>query len=112
MQSENVNNFFEIYPDGRFISLVRDPVQWFVSVSRHEPKIYGDVEWTINHWKESVRAVMKIRKRFDDRVCFIKFENLIDHTESVMRHLAEFLGIPYEDILLEPTFNGSSHPTG
>ena len=49
---------------------------------------------------------MKTRKKFDDRVCFIKFENLIDRTESVMRHLAKFLGIAYQDILLEPTFNG------
>ena len=49
---------------------------------------------------------METRKRFGDRVCFIKFESLIDRTEFVMRHLAEFLGISYEDILLEPTFNG------
>ena len=49
---------------------------------------------------------METRKKFDDRICFIKFESLIDHTESVMSHLAEFLGISYEDILLEPTFNG------
>ena len=106
MQPENVENFFEIYPEGRFIALVRDPAQWFVTVSGHEPKTYRDTEWTINRWKESVRAIIKTRKRFDNRVCFIKFENLIDHTEVVMRHLAEFLGISYQDILLKPTFNG------
>ena len=106
MPSENVKKFFKIYPESRFIALVRDPVQWFVTVSGHEPKTYRDTEWTINRWKESVRALMKTRKRFDDRVCFIKFENLIDNTEVVMRHLAEFLGIPFQDILLEPTFNG------
>ena len=106
MQSENLANFFEIYPEGRFIELVREPAQWFVAVSGHEPKTYGDTEWAIKRWKENVRAVMETRKKFDDRICFIKFESLIDHTESVMSHLAEFLGISYEDILLEPTFNG------
>jgi len=106
MPSENADNFFEIYPEGRFIALVRDPAQWFVAVSGLEPKTYGDIEWTMNLWKESVRTVMKTLKKFDDRVCFIKFENLIDRTESVMRHLVEFLGISYQDILLEPTFNG------
>jgi hypothetical protein len=105
-QSENVENFFEIYPEGRLIALVRDPAQWFVAVSGHDPKTYGNTEWTINRWKESVRAVLKTRKKFDDRVCFIKFENLIGRTESVMRYLAEFLGISYQDILLKPTFNG------
>ena len=106
MQSENLENFFEIYPEGRFIELVREPAQWFVAVSGHEPKTYGDTEWAIERWKENVRAVMESREKFDDRICFIKFESLIDRTESVMRHLAKFLGISYEDILLEPTFNG------
>jgi hypothetical protein len=98
--------FFEIYPEGRFIALIRDPAQWFVTVSGHEPKTYGDTEWAINRWKESVQTVMKTQKRFDDRVCLIKFETLVDHTEVVMRHLADFLGISYQDSLLEPTFNG------
>jgi hypothetical protein len=106
MQNEAINNFFEIYPDGGLISIIRDPVHWFVSAARLEPQIYGDVESAISHWKEGVRAVVEARKRFGDRVCFIKFESLIDRTESVMRHLAEFLGISYENILLEPTFNG------
>lgn len=105
-QSENVENFFEIYPAGRVIALVRDPAQWFITVSGHEPKTYANAEWALSRWKESVRAIVETRKKFGDRVCFIKFESLIDRTESVMRHLAEFLGISYEDILLEPTFNG------
>ena len=106
MRSENVENFFAIYPEGKFIALVREPAQWFVAVSGHEPKTYGDTEWAIKRWTENLRAVMESRKKFDDRICFIKFESLIDRTESVMSHLAKFLGISYEDILLEPTFNG------
>ena len=35
----------------------------------------------------------------------LTFEDLISKTESVMRYLAEFLEIKFEDILLEPTFN-------
>jgi hypothetical protein len=106
MQSENVENFFEIYPEGRVIALVRDPAQWFVTVSRHEPKTYGDAKWAISRWKESVRAVMETRKKFGDRVCLIKFEDLVTQTQSIMRFLSGFLRIPYEDILLKPTFNG------
>jgi hypothetical protein len=106
MQNEATNNFFEIYPDGRLISIIRNPEHWFVSASRLEPQIYGDAQSALNHWKESVQAAIQIRKKFGDRVCLIKFEDLVTQTESVMRFLSEFLGIPYEDILLEPTFNG------
>jgi hypothetical protein len=105
MQNEAMNNFFEIYPDGRLISIIRDPEHWFVSASRLEPQIYGNAESALCNWKKSVRAAIGIRKKFGDRVCLIKFEDLVTQTESVMRFLSEFLGIPYESILLEPTFN-------
>ena len=106
MQNSEGNNFFEIYPDGRLISIIRDPMHWFVSAASIEPKICGDVESTLIHWKESVQAAIQMRKKFDNRVCLIKFEDLVTQTESVMRFLSEFLGMLYEDILLEPTFNG------
>ena len=113
MQNEAMNNFFEIYPDGRLISIIRDPEYWLVSASSLEPQIYGDAESALSHWKESVQAAIRIRKKFGDRVCLVKFEDLITQTESVLRFISEFLGIPYEDILLEPTFNGISiQPTG
>ena len=105
LQNQAENNFFEIYPDGRLISIIRDPVDWFVSASGLEPKTYGDVESALGLWKNSVRSAMEARKRFGDRVCLIQFGNLINQTKAVMRHLASLLGISYEDILLEPTFN-------
>jgi hypothetical protein len=106
LQNTAMNNFFEIYPDGRLISIIRNPENWFVSASGREPKIYGDVESAIDHWKKSVRGILEVREKFGDRVCIIQFESLIDHTEPVMRYLANFLGISYEDILLKQTFNG------
>ena len=39
----NMEFFFEIYPDGRLISLVRDPKNWFQSALRHLPEKYGDL---------------------------------------------------------------------
>ena len=106
MQDEAINNFFEIYPDGGLISIIRDPEHWFVSAFRLEPQSYGDAESALSRWQESVRSAIQIRKKFGERVCLIKFEDLVTQTESVMRFLSEFLAIPYEDILLKPTFNG------
>jgi len=106
LQNQAIDSFFEVYPDGRLISIIRDPVNWFASASRCEPQIYGDIKSALNLWKKSVRGSMEAREKFGDRVCLIQFENLIDQTESVMRYLANFLGVPYEDNLLIPTFNG------
>jgi hypothetical protein len=105
MQKQVESNFFETYPDGRLISIIRNPVDWFVAFSRREPQSYGDIESALGLWMKSVRAAMKARERFGDRVCLIQFERLIDQKESVMRHLADFLEIRFDDILLMPTFN-------
>ena len=92
MQNEAINNFFEIYPDGRLISIIRNPEHWLVSASSLETQIYGDIESALSHWKESVQAAIQIRKKFEDRVCLLKFEDLVTQTESVMRFLSEFFG--------------------
>jgi len=102
---ENMEDFFAIYPDGRLISLVRHPQTWFDSASGNEPQVYGDIKWTLNRWQESVEAALWTKKRFEDRVCLIQFEDLTAQTESVMCYLADFLQITYEDVLLKPTFN-------
>ncbi len=105
MKQENMDIFFEVYPDGRLISLIRDPKNWFPSALRHGPKLYGDFQLAITQWKESAQAMLGNKKLYSDRICLIKFEDLVTKTEAVMRYLAKFLDIEFEDILLVPTFN-------
>ena len=105
MIRENVELFFETYPDGRLISLVRDPTNWFPSAFIHGPKKYGDLSQALSQWIENVQAMLWNKERYGDLVCLIQFEDLVSKTKAVMSHLAEFLGIEFEDILLVPTFN-------
>ncbi|CAB1056248.1 hypothetical protein D1BOALGB6SA_984 [Olavius sp. associated proteobacterium Delta 1] len=101
----NMESFFDIYPEGRLISVVRDPKNWFPSANRHETDKYGDIKKALEQWNASARSMVRNKKAFGDRVCMITFENLIQRNESVMRHLADFLAIGFDDILLTPTFN-------
>ena len=105
MSKDNMESFFEIYPDGRLISLIRDPKNWYPSAIRHKPRICRDIRDGVELWNNSAQAMVWNKKRYGDRVCIITFEDLITKTKSVMRYLAEFLRIRFEDILLVPTFN-------
>jgi hypothetical protein len=105
MIKENMECFFEVYPDGRLISLVRNPETWFPLASTHWPGRYGDVGRAASQWNESAQAMLWNKERYGDCVCLIRFEDLVSKTEAVMRYLAEFLGIDFGDILLMPTFN-------
>jgi len=105
MNMDNVESFFEIYPDGRLISVVRDPKNWFPSAVRHDPLKYGDIRSALGLWRESTQAMIQNKDKFGERVCILRFEDLVGNTELVMRHLAYFLAIQFDEILLKPTFN-------
>ena len=105
MIKENMDFFFDIYPDGRLISLIRDPKNWYPSALRHGPKKYGDIRRALSQWQESAQAMLWNKKRYGDRVCIVKFEDLVSKTRAVISYLAELLGVEFDDILLIPTFN-------
>ena len=102
---ENMDSFFEVYPDGRLISVVRDPKSWFPSARRRWPDSYTNVGESLSEWNKSAQAMLWNKEKYGDCVCLIQFEDLISKTEMVMQFFAEFLGIEFDDILLTPTFN-------
>jgi hypothetical protein len=102
---ENMASFFDIYPDGRLISVIRDAKNWYPSASRHLVDRYRDIRLALSQWKDSAQSMVRNKHIYGDRVCIISFEDLIRRTDAVMRYLAEFLDIQFDDILLTPTFN-------
>jgi hypothetical protein len=105
MSEENMRAFFDIYPDGRLISIVRDPRNWYPSAIRHTPRVCRNVFEAVELWGKNARAMLRNQARYGDRVCIIPFEDLVGKTEAVMRYLAHFLQIKFDDVLLTPTFN-------
>jgi hypothetical protein len=105
MGKENMEAFFEIYPNGRLISIIRDPQNWYPSAARHRPSVYGNIKEALGLWEKSARAMLLNKERFGNCVCILSFEDLVGKTESVMRRLAEFLAIKFDDALLMPSFN-------
>jgi hypothetical protein len=102
---ENMKSYFDIYPDGKLISVIRDPKNWFPSAVRHNLNKYGDIRQALNQWNESAQSMLWNKETYGDRVCIINFDDLVKRTEAVMRYLAQFLNIQFDDILLTPTFN-------
>jgi hypothetical protein len=106
-RQQSIRSFFSVYPDGRLISIVRDPKNWYPSARRHETakNKYADIRKSLAQWNENAQAMVRNKREYGSRVVIIRFEDLVGKTEAVMRGLAEFLQIEYHPILLEPTFN-------
>jgi hypothetical protein len=106
---------YELYPEGRGISIVRDPWSWYASARRWEPQ-WQDREVALDHWRRTSMGALKWRTERKEAerkagarkraVDLISFDALLSDTETTMRRLAAWLGIEFRPELLEPTFNG------
>ena len=105
VHSQRLRCFHELYPDGRLVSVVRDPKSWIVSAARRNTR-YRDRTVAIATWRDAVESALTLREQRPDAVAIVPFEALVGETETAVRALAGFLGIEFGDELLTPTFNG------
>jgi len=103
---DNRRRFFNDYPDGRLMSIVREPRSWYASAVAYNADRYGNLKASVERWRESAEAMIEAKERYGDRVLLITFERLLKELEPTMERIASFLGIDFEPTLLEPTFNG------
>jgi hypothetical protein len=59
MQQKRMDGFFEIFPDGRLIYLIRNPQSWYSAALQAEPVKYEDVKKSVKYWKAGLRSVVK-----------------------------------------------------
>jgi hypothetical protein len=98
-----VERFLADYPDGRLISIVRDPCSWYASTSRHN-RDHRDVEIAIEEWSVCMQSIARVAGR--ENVLVVIYEDILREPETSMRRIADFIGITYDSILLTPTFLG------
>lgn len=111
------NEIASWFPSCRFIHLVRDPRDNFAAIKSGIKKKYagyGDTEMSLlfstvtrNIWGLKY-AELNRRVLGDERYRVVRFEDLVVDPDSVMRGVAEWLGIDFADSLLRPTVCGRS----
>jgi hypothetical protein len=106
IERNNVDSFFETYPDGKLVSMVREPRAWYASALKHHRPGYEDLDAAIDLWCTSARAAIDAHAERPASVIVLTYEDLVCRTQSIMEQLAERVGIDFEPTLLVPTFNG------
>jgi Sulfotransferase family len=105
MEADRLERYLAAYPDGTFVSIVRDPRAWYASARKHRAD-YSDVEGAMKLWRQSAESALAARERHGDRIVILTYEKLVGDTEATMRRLAGRIGISWSPMLLVPTFNG------
>ncbi len=105
MIDENIDLFFQIYPNGKLINIIRDPRSWLISAKNHS-RSYEDTVASLELWKKSCENSLKYKNKYKNKIFLIKFDDLIKNTEMTMRKICSKININFEESLLSPTFNG------
>jgi hypothetical protein len=88
----------------RYIWLLRDPRDVFNSMRTKNPRFDRRV-FAVN-WCIFSDLTGVYRRRLDGRFLVVRYEDLVRDTESIMRGVAEFIGVEYLPTLIEPSRNG------
>jgi hypothetical protein len=93
-----------LYPDGRIISVIRDPVSWFASAKRWSRRgEWDEPAKALAEWTRSANGMLSQDEQGATAV--IAFDDLLTRTADTMELLAAYLGIEMHPSLLSPTIN-------
>jgi hypothetical protein len=110
------------FPYAKFIIMVRDPRDMYASFKLIKPLVksganypslfFADLsfsDWLFGNRKKSCMAYMDY---FEDisaskQFCFVRYEDLVNDTKESMVSISNFLGLQFNNTMLEPTTAGS-----
>jgi hypothetical protein len=105
-REDNVTRFFQDYPDGHIVSVLRDPVRWFASARKHS-QAFSAPENATAYWLQSTRAMIHNANRHPGRVHIVRFADLILRNREATGALCGRLGIEPSERMAVPTCNGT-----
>jgi len=88
-----------VWPDARFVHLVRDPRD--VAPSVVQMGWAGNVYHACKRWLDAERAWDRVAERVGaDRFIELRFERLLEDPAGELGRLCDFIGIPFDDAML------------
>jgi len=87
-----------VYPSAKFIHIVRDVRDYVLSISTAWGK---NKLRAAQRWADSLDKLQKDAAQFRNDVFTVKYEDLIDDHERVLRNALQFLGLPFDERVLK-----------
>ena len=101
---ENVERFFSIYPDGKIIHMLRNPLSWAGSAKKRRPMEYSK-DYMDDYWGLSTKNAIYLKNKYLEKYILIDFTSLVTNTVESMQALCIQLCLRYEKSMELPTFN-------
>jgi hypothetical protein len=99
----HIDGIARLFPDAVFVGIIRHPGASVASNVRRfaqNPK-WGDARWTSRQYLRNNREIARQAAKRPRRFILLRYEDLVQHPEPVMRELLDWLGEPWSDSVLE-----------
>lgn len=100
-----------VYPDARFIHVIRDPRAVVSSLIRSNVH-YSNAYFGAHRWLRDVSAGMKLKQDFPDDVLAVRYEDLVLQSESTLRTICAFLNLAFEPGMMDYHHTGPAEYNG
>ncbi|WP_420630023.1 sulfotransferase family protein [Candidatus Leptofilum sp.] len=109
-QAEFALELNQLFPDAKFIHIVRNPYANFVSLRRFKSENgYPFLKAIIFALYNSYYHLLR-NGRLLQNYTIIRYEDLVTEPNVIMEQLAQFAGIQFQETLLQPTVDGQAWP--
>jgi protein-tyrosine sulfotransferase len=111
-----IDYLFRLFPDARFIHMVRDPRDTLCSMKQqartYKPRwVKFNAEVTAPEWVQCIRAGLRWRE-CPDRYLEVHYEQMAREPETTLREVLEFLGEPWCDTVLDASADSAQGNKG
>lgn len=96
-----LNILSKAYPNAKFIHIVRDGRDVYLSFKKKRYKSSASVSVSAFEWRFKLFLINRALKRIRNRVIEIKYEDLLQEPLKQLYKICTFLGVPFEKEMLE-----------
>ena len=90
----------KIFPDAKFICIIRDYRDNFISIKKLAEKDVAveapALSLQVSRWRIFTRLFLSLKQRYPDKFYILRYEDLVTEQETTFRSLCGFLGIDYD----------------
>lgn len=97
---QSIGRITALFPQARFVHLVRDPRDVVAGLLEMDWWENNSARKTAKHWRNAIRAAVDHRLRDPDRHLTVRYEDLVERPEPVLRDICGFLGVSFHPAML------------
>lgn len=98
---KSVDRIGSLFPEARFIHLVRDPRDVVAGLLEMDWWPNKSCRRTANHWRKAIDVALSCVERDATRHMVVRYEDLIDRPETVLRAVGRFVGCGFDPAMLD-----------